>query len=169
MLLAATALLLLIACANIANLQLARATSRRREIALRAALGAGRGRLARQLMIESLALAASGGGMGVLLAFWILDALISLAPTDIPRIEAVEINLPALLFTCGLTLLSAFVCGLAPALIASKVNLVEAFNAGGKIGGERRGERLRGRLGVRQIARTPALLTGAGPVSRDVP
>src|SRR5262245_56971755 len=133
LLLTATALLLLIACANIANLQLARAASRRKEIALRAALGAGRGRLARQLMIESRALAAAGGGIGVLLAYWTLDALISLAPTDIPRIEAVEINLPALLFTCGLTLLSAFVCGLAPALIASKVNLVEALNAGGKI------------------------------------
>ena len=168
LLLAATALLLLIACANIANLQLARATSRRREIALRAALGAGRGRLARQLMIESLALAVAGGGMGVLLAFWILDALISLAPTDIPRIEAVEINLPALLFTCGLTLLSAVVCGLAPALIASKVNLVEALNAGGKIGEEQRGKRLRGALAVAQIAVTLALLIGAGLVSRSL-
>jgi putative ABC transport system permease protein len=168
MLLTATALLLLIACANIANLQLARATSRRKEIALRAALGAGRGRLARQLMIESLALAAAGGGMGVLLAFWILDALISLAPADIPRIEAVEINLPALLFTCGLTLLSAFVCGLAPALIASKVNLAEALNAGGKIGGEQRGKRLRGALAVAQIAITLALLIGAGLVSRSL-
>jgi putative ABC transport system permease protein len=168
MLLAATALLLLIACANIANLQLARATSRRREIALRAALGAGRGRLARQLMIESLALSVAGGGMGVLLAFWILDALISLAPTDIPRIEAVEINLPALLGACGLTLLSAFVCGLAPALIASKVNLVEALNAGGKIGGEQRGKRLRGALAVAQIAISLALLIGAGLVSRSL-
>jgi putative ABC transport system permease protein len=168
LLLAATALLLLIACANIANLQLARETSRRREIALRAALGAGRGRLARQLMIESLALSIAGGGLGVLLAYWMLDALISLAPTDIPRIEAVEINLPALLFTCGLTLLSAFVCGLAPALIASKVNLVEAFNAGGKIGGERRGKRLRGALVVAQIAVTLAMLIGAGLVSRSL-
>jgi putative ABC transport system permease protein len=168
LLLAATALLLLIACANIANLQLARATSRRREIALRAALGAGRGRLGRQLMIESLALAVAGGGLGVLLAYWILDAFISLAPTDIPRIEAVEINLPALFFTCGLTLLSAFGCGLAPALIASKVNLVEALNAGGKIGGERRGKRLRGALAVAQIAVTLALLIGAGLVSRSL-
>ncbi|HEY9433948.1 MAG TPA: ABC transporter permease, partial [Blastocatellia bacterium] len=168
LLLAATALLLLIACANIANLQLARATSRRREIALRAALGAGRGRLARQLMVESLALAVAGGGLGVLLAYWILDALVSLAPADIPRIEAVEINLPALLFTCGLTLLSASVCGFAPALIASKVNLVEALNAGAKIGGERRGKRLRGALAVAQIAVTLALLIGAGLISRSL-
>jgi putative ABC transport system permease protein len=168
LLLAATALLLLIACANIANLQLTRATSRRREIALRAALGADRGRLARQLMVESLALAVAGGGLGALLAYWILEALISLAPADIPRIEAVEINLSALLFTCGLTLLSAFVCGLAPALVASKANLVEALNAGGKIGGERRGKRLRGAMTVAQIAVTLALLIGAGLVSRSL-
>jgi putative ABC transport system permease protein len=168
LLLAATALLLLIACANIANLQLTRATSRRREIALRAALGADRGRLARQLMVESLALAVAGGGLGALLAYWLLEALISLAPADIPRIEAVEINLTALLFTCGLTLLSAFFCGLAPALIASKVNFVEALNAGGKIGGERRGKRLRGGLTVAQIAVTLALLIGAGLVSRSL-
>jgi putative ABC transport system permease protein len=168
LLLAATALLLLIACANIANLQLARATSRRREIALRAALGAGRGLLARQLMIESILLAVAGGGLGVLLAYWILGALISLAPADIPRIEAVEINLPALLFTCGLTLLSALVCGLSPALIASKVNLTEALSAGGKIGGERSGKRLRGVLVVAQIAITLALLIGAGLISRSL-
>ena len=168
LLLGATTLLLLIACANIANLQLARATSRRREIALRAALGADRGRLARQLMVESLALAVAGGGLGALLAHWILEALISLAPADIPRIEAVEINLTALLFTCGLTLLAAFVCGLAPALVASKVNLVEELNAGGKIGGERRGKRLRGALTVAQIAVTLALLIGAGLVSRSL-
>jgi putative ABC transport system permease protein len=169
LLLAATALLLLIACANIANLQLARATSRRREIALRAALGAGRGRLARQLMIESLALAIAGGGLGILLAYWLVGPLTSLAPTDIPRIEAVEINLPALLFTCGLTLLAAFVCGLAPALVASKVNLIESLNAGsGKVGGERRGKRLRGALVVAQIAVTLALLIGAGLISRSL-
>jgi putative ABC transport system permease protein len=169
LLLAATALLLLIACANIANLQLARATARRREIALRTALGAGRGRLARQLMIESLALAIAGGGLGVLLAYWLIGPLTRLAPADIPRIEAVEISLPALLFTCGLTLLAAFICGLAPALIASKVNLIESLNAGGgKVGGERRGKRLRGALVVAQIAITLALLIGAGLISRSL-
>jgi putative ABC transport system permease protein len=168
MLLAATTLLLLIACANIANLQLARATSRRREIALRAALGAGRGRIARQLMIESLALAVAGGGLGVLLAAWLIGPITRLAPADVPRIEAVGINLPALFFTCGLTLLSALVCGLAPALIASKANLTESLNAGGKIGGERRGKRLRGALVVAQIAVALALLVGAGLISRSL-
>jgi putative ABC transport system permease protein len=168
LLLAATAMLLLIACANIANLQLARATSRRGEIALRAALGASRGRIARQLMIESLALAVAGGGLGVLLASWLIGPITSLAPADLPRIDAVEINLPALLFTCGLTLLSAFVCGLAPALVASKASLVEALNAGGRIGGERRGKRLRSALVVAQIAVALALLIGAGLVSRSL-
>jgi putative ABC transport system permease protein len=168
LLLAATGLLLLIACANIANLQLARATSRRREIALRAALGAGRGRIARQLMIESLALAVAGGGLGVLLASWLIGPITSLAPADVPRIEAVEINFPALLFTCGATLLAAFVCGLAPALVASKADLAEALNAGGKGGGERRGKRLRGALVVAQLAVTLALLIGAGLISRSL-
>src|SRR5262245_25319686 len=175
LLLAATALLLLIACANIANLQLVRATSRRRELALRAALGAGRGRIARQWMIESLALAIAGGGLGVLLAYLLIGPLTSLAPADIPRIEAVEINLPALLFTCGLTLLSAFVCGLAPAVIASNVSKIsggalhEALNAaGGRVGGERRGKRLRGALVVAQIAVTLALLIGAGLITRSL-
>jgi len=135
---------------------------------LRAALGAGRGRIARQWMIESLALAVAGGGLGVLLAYWLIGPLTSLAPADVPRIEAVEINLPALLFTCGLTLLSAFVCGSAPAFIASKVNLAEALNTGGKIGGERRGKRLRSALVVAQIAFTLALLVGAGLISRSL-
>ncbi|HXG68907.1 MAG TPA: ABC transporter permease, partial [Blastocatellia bacterium] len=168
LLLAATALLLLIACANIANLLLARATSRRKEIALRAALGAGRSRLARQLMSESLALAVAGGGLGIMLTYWLLDLFASLVPTDIPRIEAVEINVPVLLFTCGLTLLVAFICGLAPSFFASKVNLNEALNAGSsKVGGERRGNRLRGALVVAEIAITLVLLIGAGLISRS--
>ena len=175
LLLAATALLLLIACANITNLQLARATSRRKEMALRAALGAGRGRIVRQLMIESLALSIAGGGLGILLAYLSVGPLTRLAPADIPRIESVEINPPALLFTCGLTLLAAFVCGLAPAIIASNVSkmsggaLHEALNAtSGRVGGERQGKRLRGSLVVAQIAITLALLIGTGLITRSL-
>ncbi len=168
LLLGATALLLLIACANIANLLLARATSRRKEIALRAALGAGRGRLVRQLMAESLVLAVVGGGLGIMLAYWLIELLSSLVPRDIPRIEAVQINIPVLLFTCGLTLLAAFVCGLAPSFFASKVNLNEALNAGSsKVAGDRRGNRLRGALVVTEIAVTLVLLIGAGLISRS--
>jgi putative ABC transport system permease protein len=168
LLLAATALLLLIACANIANLLLANATSRRRELAVRAALGAGRDLLVRQLMSESFVLAVAGGGLGILLAFWLIDLFAGFIPADIPRVEAIGINLPALLFTCGLALLSAFVCGLAPAFIASKVNLSDALNAGGgRVGGERRGNRLRSALVVAQIAVTLMLLIGAGLASRS--
>jgi predicted permease len=168
LLLAATALLLLIACANIANLLLAGATSRRRELVVRAALGAGRGLLIRQLMSESLVLAVAGGGLGILLAFWLIDLFSGFIPADIPRIEAVNINLPALLFTCGIALLSAFFCGLAPAFIASKVNLSDALNAGGgRVWGERRGNRLRSALVIAQIAVTLMLLIGAGLASRS--
>src|SRR5262245_12670061 len=175
LLLAATALLLLIACANIANLQFARATSRRKEMALRAALGAGRGRIVRQLMIENLALSVAGGGLGILFAYLSVGPLTRLAPADIPRIESVEINLPALLFTCGVTLMAAFVCGLAPAIIASNVSKMsggafhETLNAAsGRVGGEQRGKRLRGALVVAQIAITLALLIGAGLITRSL-
>jgi predicted permease len=120
------------------------------------------------LMSESLALAVAGGGLGILLAFWLIDLFTGFIPADIPRIEAVEIDLPALLFTCGIALLSAVVCGLAPAFIASKVNLSDALNAGGgRVGGERRGNRLRSALVIAQIAVTLMLLIGAGLASRS--
>jgi len=169
LLLAATALLLVVACANIANLLLARATARRREIALRAALGAGRARIIRQLMSESVMLALAGGVLGILLAYWLLDLLINLAPADIPRIRAVEINTTVLLFTLGITALAAMIFGLAPALTISKVNLNEALSSSSaRIGGERRGNRLRSGLVIAQIAVALVLLIGAGLIFQSL-
>jgi putative ABC transport system permease protein len=169
LLLAATALLLAVACANIANLLLARATSRRKEIALRAALGASRMRLVRQLMSESLMLAIVGGALGILLAYWLIDLLVELVPADIPRIGAVEINVNVLLFTCGITLLAALVFGLAPALTVSKVHLNEALNASSsRAGSETRGNKLRGVLVVAQMAIALVLLIGAGLIFQSL-
>src|SRR5205823_7045467 len=107
LLLAATTMLLLIATANIANLSLARATARRREFAVRAALGAGRFRLVRQLLSESLLLALGGGASGVLLAHWLIKLLVRLAPNDIPRLEDVGLHVTILLFSLVVTLLTA--------------------------------------------------------------
>lgn len=168
LLLAATGMLLLIAAANIANLSLARATARRREFALRAALGAERGRLARQLLTESFLLALIGGLGGVALSYWLIKLLVRVAPADIPRIEEVSLNFTVLLFSLGVTLLMAMLCGLVPALAASRTNLNQALNEGGsKMSGERSGKRTRSALVVAEIAVTVVLLAGATLILRS--
>ena len=134
LLLAATGLLLLIASANVANLLLARATSRRREFALRSALGASRRQIIGQLMAESLVLAACGGLLGLLLAHGLVGLLVRLAPADVPRISEVHLNLPALLFSALLTLSASILFGLVPARAASRVNLNQALNEGSALG-----------------------------------
>jgi putative ABC transport system permease protein len=159
---AATGLLLLIAAANIANLLLARATSRRKELGVRAALGASRWQLIRQLLGESIVLAAFGGIAGVLLAYWLIELLVGIAPADIPRLEEVKISGAVLFVSLLCTGLTTVVAGLLPALSASRINLNETLNdASTRLTTTRHGKRLRSALVVGQLALTLVLLAGA--------
>src|SRR5206468_10918090 len=127
LMLGAVGLVLLIAAANIANMLLARASARTREIAVRAALGAGRGRLVLQLFIESLVLGLAGAAIGLLLAFWGVDALRSFAPADLPRLAEVRVDGSVVAFAVGAALLAAFVFGLAPSWSLTRRALGESL------------------------------------------
>ncbi len=162
-LLGAVGLVLLIACANMANLLLARATARTREIAIRAAVGASRARIVRQLIVESLLLAAMAGAAGLLLAVWGSTALVALAPSNVPRLAETGIDGGVLVFTFGASLLASLLFGLAPALQASRVDLNDALKQGAAravVGGG--AHRIRGGLVVLEIALSVVLLAGAG-------
>ena len=163
----AVAFMLLIACVNVANLMLARATTRRREIALRLALGASRWRIVRHLMTESLILALVGGGLGVLLAIWGVKLVSHLSPGEMSRMDEVSIDARVLGFTFLITLIVGVLAGIFPALQSSRFGLNEALKEGDRISSAGSGGRLRRSLLAAEVALALMLLVGAGLTIRS--
>ncbi|HZD05170.1 MAG TPA: FtsX-like permease family protein, partial [Longimicrobiales bacterium] len=164
-LLGAVLFLLAIACVNVASLTLARARARSREVAVRSAVGAGRGRIARQLLTESLLLAVAGGTLGVLLAHWVVGLVAPFVPEDLFRVGEVAVDRTVLAFSLGVTLLTPLVFGLAPALHVTGTGLSTALRQGG--GGGRGSLRARRLLVVAELALAVVLVTGTGLMVRS--
>lgn len=167
-LLGAVGLVLLLVCANVANLLLARASARERELAIRGASGATRGRLLRQLLTESLLLAGLGGALGLLLAFWGVGLFVALAPPDLPRLAEVRVDGRVLLFTSAVSLLTGLAFGVLPAWRAARVDLVRGLGDGGSAGVSVASQRLRSTLVVAEVALSLVLLVGAGLLLRSL-
>jgi len=161
----AVAFVLLIACANIANLLLARATARRKELAIRAAMGAGRWRLIRQLLTESVLLATIGGALGLLIAQWGIRLILYVSPNAIPRATEINMDWKVLAFTLGISLLTGILFGIMPAVQAGEVDIHETLKETGR--GSSRRHWLRSSLVVVEVATTMILLIGAGLMIRS--
>jgi putative ABC transport system permease protein len=168
LLLCAVALVLLIACVNVASLLLARTTARQKEMAIRAALGAGRGRIIRQLLTESVMLSLAGAALGLMLAFGALSVLKSVLPVDNSRLGAASIDLPVLAFVTGVAILCGLFFGLAPALSASKLDLAESTKTRGQNSAGAGRLRLRSFLIAAEVALAVVLVVGAGLLMKSL-
>ena len=169
LLMGAVGFVLLIACANVANLLLARANERKKEISIRRALGAGRWQLVRQLLTESLLLSMIGGGLGLLLAQWLTAAVASSGIVNVPRIEDVSVDRGVITFTLGLSIVTGLFFGIFPALHAWRADVHDALKAGGRGGSSNTGhQRLRDGLVIAEVAISLMLLVGTGLMIRSM-